>query len=185
MGEIVLSQVGATVGASLLPNGLSLLGQTVSGAALGQFVGGLAGRAIDASMLSPREGSRVKSLQIMESREGAGLPRVYGRMRVGGQVIWASRFKEKRNQQSAGKGGPKYVNYTYSVSFAVALCEGPIARIDRVWANGELLDLSAYNWRFYSGSETQMPDPLIEAIEGAGNAPAYRGTAYIVFEDLP
>ena len=185
MGEIVLSQVGATVGASLLPNGLSLLGQTVSGAALGQFVGGLAGRAIDASMLSPREGSRVKSLQIMESREGAGLPRVYGRMRVGGQVIWASRFKEKRNQQSAGKGGPKYVNYTYSVSFAVALCEGPIARIDRVWANGELLDLSAYNWRFYSGSETQMPDPLIEAIEGAGNAPAYRGTAYIVFEDMP
>ena len=27
--------------------------------------------------------------------------------------------------------------------------------------------------------------PLIEAIEGSGQAPAYRGTAYIVFEDLP
>ncbi|MBS0384559.1 MAG: glycoside hydrolase TIM-barrel-like domain-containing protein, partial [Proteobacteria bacterium] len=27
--------------------------------------------------------------------------------------------------------------------------------------------------------------PLIEAIEGAGDAPAYRGLAYIVFEDLP
>lgn len=185
MGEIVLSQVGATVGASLLPNGLSVLGQTISGAALGQFVGGLAGRAFDASMLSPREGPRVKSLQIMESREGTGLPRIYGRMRVGGQVIWASRFKEKRTQQSAGKGGPKYVNYTYSVSFAVALCQGPIARVERVWANGELLNLGDYNWRFYSGDETQMPDPLIEAIEGAESAPAYRGTAYIVFEDLP
>ncbi|MFN3212283.1 MAG: glycoside hydrolase/phage tail family protein [Henriciella sp.] len=185
MGEIILSQVGATVGASLLPNGVSVLGQTLSGAAIGQAIGGLAGRALDASMLSPREGPRLKSLQIMESREGAGLPKVYGRMRVGGHVIWASRFKEKRNERSAGKGGPKYVNYTYSVSFAVALCQAPITRIDRVWANGELFDLGAYNWRLYKGDETQMPDPLIEAIEGAGNAPAYRGTAYIVFEDLP
>lgn len=185
MGEIILSQVGATVGASLLPNGVSVLGQTLSGAAIGQAVGGLAGRALDASMLSPREGPRLKALQIMESREGAGLPKVYGRMRVGGHVIWASRFKEKRNETSAGKGGPKYVNYAYSVSFAVALCQGPITRVDRVWANGELFDLGAHNWRLYMGEETQMPDPLIEAIEGAGNAPAYRGTAYIVFEDLP
>ncbi|MEL6691918.1 MAG: glycoside hydrolase/phage tail family protein [Pseudomonadota bacterium] len=185
MGEIILSQVGASVGASLLPNGIGVLGQTISGAAIGQTIGSLAGRAIDASMLSPKQGPRLKSLQIMESREGVGLPRVYGRMRVGGQVIWAARFKEKRNEQSSGKGGPKYVNYTYSVSFAVALCQGPITRVDRVWANGELFDLSTYNWRLYLGDETQMPDPLIEAIEGSGHAPAYRGTAYIVFEDLP
>ncbi|MHA7856515.1 MAG: baseplate multidomain protein megatron [Henriciella sp.] len=185
MGEIILSQVGATIGASLLPGGIGVFGQTLSGAAIGQTLGSLAGRALDASMLSPKQGPRLKSLQIMESREGVGLPRVYGRMRVGGQVIWASRFKEKRNQQSSGKGGPKYVNYTYSVSFAVALCQGPITRVDRVWANGELLDLGAYTWRLYEGDEAQMPDPLIEAIEGSGYAPAYRGTAYIVFEDLP
>ena len=29
-----------------------------------------------------------------------------------------------------------------------------------------------------------MPDPFIEAKEGAGQAPAYRGVAYVVFEDL-
>lgn len=185
MGEIILSQIGAAAGASLLPGGINILGQTFSGAAIGQAIGGLAGRAIDASMLSPREGPRIKALQIMESREGASLPIVYGRMRVGGQVIWASKFKEKRSEQSAGKGGPKYVNYTYSVSFAVALCQGPIARVDRVWANGEPFDLSSFNWRLYPGDKAQMPDPLIEAIEGSGNAPAHRGTAYIVFEDLP
>ena len=39
--------------------------------------------------------------------------------------------------------------------------------------------------RIYKGTETQMPDSVIEATEGAGNAPAYRGLAYIVFEDLP
>ncbi len=33
--------------------------------------------------------------------------------------------------------------------------------------------------------ETQTPDALIEAIEGADMAPAYRGLAYVVFEDMP
>ena len=185
MGEIVLSQVGAAIGAQVLPGGVTVLGQTLSGEALGRVLGSFAGRALDASMLSPIAGPRVKSLQIMESREGATLPLVYGRMRLGGHVIWASRFKENRRKQSGGKGGPKYIDYTYSVSVAIALCQGPISRIDRVWANGEQISLGAYNWRLYRGDETQSSDPLIEAIEGAGLAPAYRGTAYIVFEDLP
>ena len=177
MGEIVLSQVGSVVGAQLLPNGLSVLGQTVSGAAIGQSLGTLAGRALDASMLAPVAGPRIQSLQVMESREGAGLPLVYGRMRVGGQVIWASRFKERRREQRSGKGGPKYVDFTYSVSVAIALCQGPITRIDRVWANAEQISLADYTWRLYTGDETQLPDPLIEAIEGTDAAPAYRGTA--------
>lgn len=185
MAEIVLSQAGAAAGASLLPNGLTVFGQAVSGAAIGAAVGRIAGRAIDASMIPASEGPRVKSLKVMESREGAGLPTVYGRMRVGGQVIWASRFKEKRRERSAGKGGPKYAEYSYSVSFAVALCLGPITRVDRIWANGEPVALAGVNWRLYTGNEDQMPDPLIEAIEGAGHAPAYKGVAYIVFEDMP
>ena len=77
------------------------------------------------------------------------------------------------------------IDYTYSVSFAVALCQGPITRIDRVWANGDLFNLRDVTWRLYHGTAEQMPDPLIEAIEGTGQAPAYRDTAYIVFEDLP
>ncbi|MEL7041746.1 MAG: glycoside hydrolase/phage tail family protein [Pseudomonadota bacterium] len=185
MGEIVLSQVGGALGGALLPNGFSIFGQTLSGAALGQGLGALAGRAIDAAQLTPTESPRIKSLHLMESREGAGLPLVFGRMRVAGQVIWASRFREKRRERSAGKGGPKYIDYTYSVSFAVALCQGPITRVDRVWANGQEIALDDLNWRLYPGNETQLSDPLIEAIEGAEQAPAYRGTAYIVFEDLP
>lgn len=105
MGEIVLSQIGAAIGAQVLPGGLTVLGQTISGEALGRAIGSFAGRALDASMLSPVSGPRVKALQIMESREGATLPLVYGRMRLGGQVIWASRFKENRRKQSSGKGG--------------------------------------------------------------------------------
>jgi hypothetical protein len=36
----------------------------------------------------------------------------------------------------------------------------------------------------YPGSTTQVADTLIEGIEGAGNAPAYRGMSYIVLKDL-
>ena len=38
--------------------------------------------------------------------------------------------------------------------------------------------------RLHRGGESQLPDPLIAAIEGETAAPAYRGTAYVVFENL-
>ena len=38
--------------------------------------------------------------------------------------------------------------------------------------------------RIYPGSETQEPDPAIIADKGVGNAPAYRGYAYLVIEGL-
>ncbi len=185
MAQIVLSQVGAVVGQSLLPQGVSILGQNIAGAAIGRTLGSLAGTAIDASLAAPIEGPRIDSLHITQSQEGTGLPAIYGRVRVGGHVIWASRFLENRRQQSAGKGGPRYTEYSYSVSVAIAICEGPITRLDRIWANGEVVNLADYSWRLYKGTEDQLPDPVLEAIEGSGSAPAYLGTAYIVFEDLP
>lgn len=186
MAQIILTEAGAALGQRLLPAGLSVLGQMVSGAAIGGAFGAAAGRAIDQAFLTPRiEGPRLASLHIMESREGAGVPNIYGRMRTGGQVIWAAQFKETRQESGGGKGGPRIETYAYSVSFAVAVCEGPITRVERVWANGEPLALGTLAHRIYPGSETQQPDPLIEAIEGVGQAPAYRGVAYIVFEDLP
>jgi hypothetical protein len=174
MAELVLSKAGAAVGQALLPGELAFLGGSI---------GRLAGSVIDARFLSPPlEGPRVKEFHLTEGREGAGIPIAYGRCRVGTQVIWASSFKEKRDVES-GKGGPRVADYSYSLSFAVALCEGEIARVSRCWANGAPFDLSKVTWRLYLGTGDQAPDPLIETIEGA--APAYRGVAYIVFEDMP
>nr|WP_324818748.1 glycoside hydrolase/phage tail family protein [Brevundimonas sp.] len=98
-------------------------------------------------------------------------------------MIWAARFLEGRNTSSAGKGGPRTVEYDYSLSFAVALCEGSVDGIGRVWADGHPMDLTGVTMRLHRGTDNQMPDPLIEAVEA--EAPAYRGTAYVVFEDLP
>lgn len=74
--------------------------------------------------------------------------------------------------------------YAYSISIAVALCEGEITSIGRVWADGVEVPSADLNMRVYTGAEDQQPDPKIEAVEGAGMAPAYRGTAYVVFENL-
>src|SRR5690606_37110297 len=60
-----------------------------------------------------------------------------------------------------------------------------ISGIGRVWADGQELDLGSVTWRLYTGDEDQQPDSFISAREGADNAPAYRGLAYVVFERMP
>jgi hypothetical protein len=184
MAELVLSTIGRAIGARL-PGVLGTIG-----AALGQAGGARLGSAIDQQLFgvrTTREGPRLTDLHIQASTEGASIPAVYGSVRIAGQVIWAARFKEhvETSESGGGKGGPriKTRNYRYTLSFAVGLCEGEIARIGRVWANGEPLDVSQIAWRVHAGREDQAPDALIEAIEG--EAPAYRGLAYVVFEDLP
>jgi hypothetical protein len=188
LAQLILSTVGAAVGARIAPAALRTLG-----ASLGRAAGSAVGARIDAALFDePRrvEGPRLTDLHLQTSTEGASIPLIYGRARIAGQVIWAARFKEtvtttRVSTGGKGGGGVTATNYRYSLSFAVGLCEGPAARIAQVWANGRPLDLSTVAWRFHPGTEDQAPDPLIEAIEGEGAAPAYRGLAYIVFEDLP
>jgi hypothetical protein len=184
MAEMVMKTAGQAIGQRVLPQGVKLLGKQLSGSAIGRFLGSTAGRAIDAALFAPRiEGPRLKELFILDSREGAPIETVFGRMRVAGQVIWASRLKETRSSTGGGKGGPRLTEHTYTISFAVGLGTGPIARIARVWANGAVFDLSKVTWRLYAGTPDQSPDPLILTLEG--QAPAYRDLAYIVFEDFP
>src|SRR5690242_9778265 len=183
MAQLVLAQAGSAIGAAALPSGLSVFGSQISGAAMGSVIGRAAGAYLDARYLSaPVPGPRFADFHLTEGREGAGIPVVYGRVRVGAQLIWAAQFRERSDVES-GKGGPRVLQYSYSLSFAVALCEGEIARVSRCWANGEPFDLSKVAWRLYKGTEEQLPDPLIEAVES--EAPAYCGIAYIVFEDMP
>ncbi len=66
-----------------------------------------------------------------------------------------------------------------------AVAEGEISNIGRVWADGREIDLSQITYHVHKGTETQLVDTLISAKQGADNAPAYRGTAYIVFQALP
>jgi hypothetical protein len=149
----------------------------------------VAGSYIDNNILFPQAGQtgpRLSDVNIQTATEGASIPRVDGYCRIAGNVIWATRFKETEST-SGGKGmggSPEVTTYSYSISVAIGLCEGVVPKLGRIWADGNLLDVSKCTIRFYHGTTTQAPDPLIEEIEGSGNTPAYRGLAYIVFEDL-
>ncbi len=187
MATLVLQVAGQALG--------TLLGGPIGGI-IGQAAGALAGSAIDTALLGsgsnkPVEGPRLKTLDGISSTEGAPIPRVYGRARLGGQVIWATRFEEvaTTRESGGGKGGgsrnQKQTTYAYYANVAIALCEGPIAFVRRVWADGKELDLSTVTMRTHAGSEDQQPDPLIVAKVGdLALVPAYRGTAYVVFERL-
>ena len=156
-------------------------------AAVGQAIGGVAGylvdRALIRSTVSTTSGSRLADLDVLSSTEGDDVPRVFGRARLAGQLIWATRHEETRTR-SGGKGGPSTTSWSYHANFAVALCEGPIHRVGRIWADGTLLDTTNLTVRVHLGGEEQEPDALILARQ-SGPAPAYRGIAYVVFEHFP
>lgn len=190
MAGLILAGVGSWIGAGF---GGTILG--LSGAVIGQAIGAVVGNAIDQYLFAPtiktsQEGPRLETANVMTSVESINITRGYGRFKVAGNVIWASRLSEevvKETTQQRSKGGGVQTTttaYNYYANFAVGLCEGKIMTVHRVWADGKLLDLTKYTYRIYKGTETQVPDSLIETKEGAGNVPAYRGLAYIVFENM-
>lgn len=191
MAALVLGAVGSAIGGGF---GGAILG--FSGAAIGGFVGAAVGSVVDAwivQSLTPNqriEGARLESLRITSATEGAIIAQVFGRMRIGGNIIWATDFTEtfSSETQGGGKGGGGGVTTTtalYSASLAIAICEGPITGIGRIWADGDPMDMTGVVMRTYLGNEAQNADPLIVSLNSADGAPAYRGTAYVVFENLP
>ncbi len=190
MATILLSAAGAAIGGNI---GGTVLGLT--GAAIGRAAGAVLGGVIDQKLFGQAapvvETGRVESFRVQSAQEGTVIPRVMGRMRIGGQMIWSSRFKETVQTSTSGGGGkggsaPKVTtqSYSYSVSVAFALGEGVIDRVGRIWADGVEVPHAELNYTVYKGDEDQLPDPVIAAVEGIEDTPAFRGTAYVVIEDL-
>lgn len=174
-----------------------------AGAAKGAYWGYMAGSIVDPPPGPHTEGPRLNDKIIQTSEEGAPLPIVFGSNRIAGNVIWSSGLEEIATTQEqgggSGGGGATSTTYSYKTDAAISLCVGEIVGVRRIWADakliydvGETVDVNtllasnstAAGIRIYTGSETQSADPLIQAIEGAANTPAFRGIAYVVFEDL-
>lgn len=175
MATLVLTAVGSAIGGPI-------------GGALGSILG----QQIDQSLFAPktRQGPRLGSLAVQTSLYGNEIPKIFGIMRVAGTVVWATDLVESRSSSGGGKGRPKTISYSYSANFAVALSGRPILAVRRIWADGKLLRgvagdfKSATEYRLHLGHENQDPDPLITSVEGLGQVPAFRGTAYAVFENF-
>jgi len=166
---------------------------TIVGGPIGGAIGAMVGQAIDAEIFKPagRQGPRIADLRVQTSSYGSQVPKIFGRMRVAGTVIWATDLIESSSTSGGGKGKPSVSTFSYSASFAVALSSRRIGRIGRIWADGNLLRGEAGDFktgvgafRAYDGAPDQPADPLIVADCGEAVTPACRDFAYAVFEGL-
>ncbi len=181
MASLVGGVVGAVVGGFLTawsPQGIAL------GWAIGSGIGSYLG--------APNtQGPRLQDRNAQISSYGVTVPIYYASDRVTCNVIWPQNFTvDEHSHSQGGKGGPESTTYTYSATFAV-LVGGPCAGISRIWMNKKLVYNSAATPAFdpciagvyfHLGTEGQLPNPIMVARDG--DAPAYRGYTYIVFDSL-
>lgn len=191
MASIILSAAGSAVGSATgIPYAAAIGGR------LGGAIGGIFDGSLGSSKTQHREGPRLAELGVQSSTYGKMIPIVYGTVRMGGNIIWSRPIKEVATTTTSsaggagGKGGggktsQSTTTYSYFITLAVSVCEGPIDEMLRIWADAKQLDLSQYSLRIYTGDEDQLPDSLMQSFDGAERTPAYRGQAYAVFEDFP
>jgi hypothetical protein len=170
MSNLIIPGVGAVVGYMV-------------GGPTGAQIGWAAGSALQASRQEIRQGT-VGDLRIQTASYGTGIPVVIGKQRVSGNIIWAAEKKVYEIKSRQGKGGQKTVTNGYTGSMLIGICAGPILGISRVWADGDLIvdgrtAVKPLIGELYLGTQTQLADPTYESVVGIGNAPAYRGLAYI------
>lgn len=171
---------------------LTALGTAIGGP-VGGAVGAMLGQQLDRAIIGNgprREGPRLQELELQTSSYGTVIPAIFGAMRVAGTVIWASDIIERRTVNGGSKTRPATTTYSYSANLAVAVSSKPIARIGRIWADGNLLRGSdgalkvEAVLRMYNGWDDQAVDPLLASSDGMALSSAHRGLAYVVIEDL-
>lgn len=177
----------------------------VVGAVVGFFAGGnvyagwMIGSAIGGAYSASQQvipGPKIGDVSQQTSQEGVPRPIVFGRSHpIAGNIICDGGPRIVKRRESQGKGGPKVESESAYRTYAVGVCEGPITAFLQVWKNNQLVydvenpamadenaDFLRYA-RFFLGGYDQMPSPDLEAIKGAGNISAHRGTAYMVLRD--
>lgn len=153
MATILFQAAGAALGGVFGP----------VGAIIGRAAGALAGSMVDRALIngsSTISGARLATARIPGADEGTAINRVYGTARVGGTLIWATLFEEEvTRERTGGKAtrGTTVETFSYYGNLAVGICEGPIAGVRRVWADGKELDLTGIEMRVYPGAENQLP----------------------------
>ena len=135
----------------------------------------------------------LSGLQIQTSAYGKVIPLVYGTTRIAPNLIWYGDFvatpHNSGNSGGGGKGGVVggggkgggggTTTFTYTVSVALGLCEGPIDGIGTVWASKTETSLAALGLGFLAGAYGQAPWSYLSSVH-PDQALGYSGTAYVV-----
>ncbi|MDP5083247.1 MAG: hypothetical protein NWP61_03275, partial [Rickettsiaceae bacterium] len=183
-----LASIGGSIGKCFGGGILSTIGR-YAGRRLGNY---LEHKMLHRTNITHRFTNVKDGFYISKAEYGTAIPLIFGKMRVPGQIIWAGNVRSDRNISTTTQHFKKQhttlnkhtIALEYYANFAMAICEGEITEIGRVWFDDQVINLGQYNFRLYKGDEEQLADPLIVSLSESA-APAYRGLAYIVFERLP
>lgn len=180
---------GAVIGgvAAYFTGGLSLV---ATGVAVGGAVGGL---------LEPKkrtETNRIDDIKVSVSKYGDGIPETWGTNVPSATWIWSTYIIQMPEKQSGGKGGgTENTNYRQFLHGTLCLGRTPPEAVGvtmrKLWLDGKLnfdastgqsigqaLATKENPWAdlvLLPGYDDQLPWAIMEAWEGVGNVPAFRG----------
>ena len=127
----------------------------------------------------------IADFQINTASYGEVVPEILGTTRVSGNIIDYEDFTahEHRTTTRTGKGGGSKhtdISYTYTVAAAIALCEGPIAGIGKVWKDKEVYQYpnESIQLTLFNGAIAQAPWPYMTS-KHPDKALPYSGLAYM------
>lgn len=142
-------------------------------------------------------GSEIKpqytGIQLQTSSSSQPITIMWGANRLAPNIIWYGDFKAIKQEQKAGKGGGKITSYTYRASLIMALCQGPINSVNRVFRNnGETTEDASTSPTPFKDQLAQYTSSTSVALGTLGQAPwgylssshpsealGYSGIAYV------
>jgi hypothetical protein len=213
IGAIAGAIVGGIVG---YYTGYGAYQGAMIGASLGGMAGGVAGSVLWPEKINPEfpPPPQPNENRTQISTYGTPIPIVYESARLAGNIIYMSDVNNTVVRTSHRQDGVRYyeLTQTYTSTFAIAFCEGPVTGISRIWINGKIFadwrdpsnpyypsgstGLASANidasvalenvwFSTYLGTESQTHDTNMALILGAADTPAYRGICYITFINFP
>lgn len=127
----------------------------------------------------------IADFQINTASYGEVVPEILGTTRVSGNIIDYEDFTahEHSSTTRTGKGGGSKhteITYTYTVAAAIALCEGPIAGVGKVWRDKEIYTYPSekIELTLFNGEQGQAPWPYMVS-KHPDKALPYSGLAYM------
>ena len=128
---------------------------------------------------------KISNFSVTTAEYGASVAEILGTTRISPNVIYYDDFTahEHRQSQKSGKGGHSKtvtVSYTYSVAIIMALCEGPIAGIGKIWKDKNVFTYpnDSLGLTLFSGTADQQPWAYVTG-KHPNKALPYSGLAYM------
>lgn len=129
--------------------------------------------------------NKISSFTVSTAEYGSTVPEILGTTRISPNVIYYDDFTahEHRSSQKSGKGGGSRtttITYTYTVAVILALCEGQISGIGKMWKDKSLYQYpnGDIGLTLFDGKEDQKPWAYT-AGKHPDKALAYSGLAYM------